>query len=89
MLSVYVLLGYQEIKHGSVRLTCGMHSGPQTHDPDGSSMLCGNCFHGNLFLHLFRGFEYIATLEKICNSFWIPEDIRFTVNVGAQVLQKV
>ena len=31
----------------------------------------------------------IATLEKICNGFWIPEDIRFTVNVGAQVLQKI
>ena len=33
--------------------------------------------------------SHIATLEKICNGFWIPEDIRFTVNVGAQVLQKV
>ena len=32
---------------------------------------------------------YIATLEKICNGFWIPENIRFTVNVDARVLQKV
>ena len=31
----------------------------------------------------------IATLEKICNGFWIPENIRFTVNVDARVLQKV
>ena len=35
-----------------------MHSGPQIRDPDGSSTLCGNCFYGNLFLHLFRRFEY-------------------------------
>ena len=42
-----------------------MHSGPQTRDPDGSSTLCGNCFHGNLFLHLFRGFEYAPV--------WIPD----------------
>ena len=89
MSSVYVLLGYQEIKYGSVGLTCGMHPCLQTRDPDGSSMLCGNCFHGNLFSHLFMGFEYIATLEKTCNGFWISEDIRFTVNVDAQVLQKV
>ena len=33
--------------------------------------------------------EVIATLEKICNGFWIPEDIRFTANVDARVLQKV
>ena len=31
----------------------------------------------------------IATLEKICNGFWIPENIRVTVNVDARVLQKV
>ena len=31
----------------------------------------------------------MATLEKICKGFWIPEDMRFTVHVDAQVLQKV
>ena len=31
----------------------------------------------------------IAALEKICNEFWIPENIRFTINVDARVLQKV
>ena len=31
----------------------------------------------------------IAMLEKICNGFWIPENIRFTVNVDARVLQKI
>ena len=33
--------------------------------------------------------KVIVTLEKICNGFWIPEDIRFTVNVDARILQKV
>ena len=32
---------------------------------------------------------HITTLEKICNEFWIPENICFTVNVDARVLQKV
>ena len=31
---------------------------------------------------------YIATLEKICNGFWIPENIRFTVNVDARIFAK-
>ena len=31
----------------------------------------------------------IATLEKICNGLWIPENIRFTINVDARFLQKV
>ena len=31
----------------------------------------------------------MATLENICNGFWIPEDMRFTVHVDAQVLQKI
>ena len=35
------------------------------------------------------GLGTIATLEKICNGFWSPEDVRFTVNVDARVLQKV
>ena len=38
---------------------------------------------------LCRRMLNIATLEKICNGFWIPENIRFTVNVDARVLQKV
>ena len=31
----------------------------------------------------------IATLEKICNGFWILENVRFTVNVDTRILQKV
>ena len=41
-----------------------------------------------LFSRLFT-LRLIAVLEKICNEFWIPENIRFTVNADAQVLQKV
>ena len=33
--------------------------------------------------------DYIATLEKICNGFWILENVRFTVNVDTRILQKV
>ena len=32
---------------------------------------------------------HIATLEKICNRFWILENVRFTVNVDTRILQKV
>ena len=40
-------------------------------------------------LHVTITSDSIATLEKICNGFWIPENIRFTVNVDARILQKV
>ena len=42
-----------------------------------------------IFLYFWIEQFPIATLEKICNGFWIPENIRFTVNVDARVLQKV
>ena len=45
--------------------------------------------HNKICRNLIKANGGIATLEKICNGFWIPENIRFTVNVDARVLQKV
>ena len=40
-------------------------------------------------ISLPRRFCNIATLEKICNGFWILENIRSAVNVDTRILQKV
>ena len=59
----------------------------------GSAASYWGCMFAVVFYGLLkygqRVFGSIATLEKICNRFWILENVRFTVNVDTRILQKV
>ena len=74
------------LEYSSEFLSCVLVANPINFSSGGRSS--SSEFSLPLFFLLFLR-SAIATLEKICNGFWIPKNIRFTVNVDARVLQKV